>query len=337
MRYRTMFRGFRARTPFSADGRTVMNFLGKVAATVICAFSISGCSHSADHSPYISRPVPSGHVLLVPELQGGWAGWSMVTGYGTVTEGYGQLRKTSMGPIAAEGSCEQDAMRVRLYALTTGEVAAVSVAGGTPIPTTTNSTLPDGFREAMVEVRRHNGEPNSRVSCPHMVPLDAHDRPIERRGRPGMPQAFILPGTRLWEAPARPPTGVCGFTAARLFPEMAAESGYVATLIKPYRGLLGKALLSCASVVYVYHKEHSLTAAVLLNASHPGTTPPPLPAMKPLAGHAGIFEAPGSEGELVARRVPGAWLVVEEEEGIGLGVPMELLEALEATIQSRVL
>lgn len=313
-----------------------MNFLGGVAATVICAFSISGCSHSADHSPYISRSVPSGHVLLVPELQGGWAGWSLVTGYGTVTEGYGQLRAMLTGPIAAEGSCEQDKARIRIYALTTREVAAVSVVGGMPIATTTNSTLPDGLRAAAVEVLRHNGEPNSRVSCPHIAPLDAHGRPIDRRGRSSRPQAFILPGTRLWEAPARPPTGVCGLTATRLSPGTVAESGYVATQVKPYRGLIGKALLSCVSTVYVYHREHHLTSAVLLNASHPGAMPSPLPAMKPLAGHSGIFEAPGSEGELVARRIPGAWLVVEEEDGIGLGVPVELLDDLQATIRSSV-
>jgi hypothetical protein len=54
--------------------------------------------------------------------------------------------------------------------------------------------------------------------------------------------------------------------------------------------------------------------------------------MKPLAVHPGIFEAPGAEGELVARRVAGAWLVVEEEDRIGLKVPVELLEALHVTL-----
>jgi hypothetical protein len=83
----------------------------------------------------------------------------------------------------------------------------------------------------------------------------------------------------------------------------------------------------------VYNEEHHLTAAVLLDASHPGATPSPLPGVQPLAGHPGIFEAPGAEGELAARRIPGAWLVVEEEDRIGLRVPVELLEDLHATVR----
>jgi hypothetical protein len=51
-----------------------------------------------------------------------------------------------------------------------------------------------------------------------------------------------------------------------------------------------------------------------------------------LAGHPGIFEALGSSGRKAARRIPGAWIVVEEEDMIGLGVPVELLEHLRATI-----
>jgi hypothetical protein len=308
-----------------------MNWLGAMAVTLTCAFAVSGCSHGSAHSAYVSRSAPDSRVLLVPELQGGWAGWSLTTGYRTMTEGYGPLRTTSSGPIFAEGSCSENRGRIEMYALTTSEVKAVSVAGGMPIPTTTNPTLPDGLRAAAVEVLRQNGQPNSRLRCPHMVPLDAQGRPIRKLGKPGGPQAFILPGLRLWEAPARPAKGVCELNATRLSPETVAEYGYVATRLRSYRGLLGRALLSCTSTVYVYHKERHLTAAVLLNASHPGTPPPPLPAMKPLPGDAGIFEAPGAQGEMVARRIPGAWLVVEEQGRIGRRVPVELLEHLHVT------
>jgi hypothetical protein len=54
--------------------------------------------------------------------------------------------------------------------------------------------------------------------------------------------------------------------------------------------------------------------------------------MKTLAGHPGVFEAQSSEGRMVARRIPGAWLVVTEETTSGLAVPVELLEHLRATI-----
>ena len=71
-------------------------------------------------------------------------------------------------------------------------------------------------------------------------------------------------------------------------------------------------------------------AAVLLDAERPGTDPPRLPAIQALAGHPGLFEAPSSEGRVVARRIPGAWLVATEQ-GPGSLVPaLELLKNLQA-------
>lgn len=103
--------------------------------------------------------------------------------------------------------------------------------------------------------------------------------------------------------------------------------------IGAYRGLIGHVLLSCVDTIYIYRSEHHLTGAVLLDASDPGKTPPPLPGMRPLPGHSGIFEGPGSSGKIVARRIPSAWLVVEEEDGIGLSVPVELLQKLHASVR----
>jgi hypothetical protein len=315
-----------------------MNVLGAV-ATLVCAFAVAGCSHSDAHSAYVSHPVPNSHVLLVPELRGGWAGWCVATGYRTATEGSsgcGEATTTSSGPIFDEAGCTESETAIQIYALTTDEVAAVSVYGGPPIPTTTNSTLPDELRAAAVEVIRHNGKPNimgGGALCPRLTPLDTQGRPIRRTGGPDRPQLVGLPGSLHWEAPARPSKGDCGLTATRLPRETVTYQGDVATRIRPYRGLLGGGFLSCVDTVYINHEEHHLTAAVLLNASHPGATPPPLPGMEALAGHPGIFEAPGAEGNRAARRIPGAWLVVEEEDRIGLRVPVELLERLRATIR----
>jgi hypothetical protein len=83
---------------------------------------------------------------------------------------------------------------------------------------------------------------------------------------------------------------------------------------------------------YFYEEEDRLDSAVLLNAQHPGAEPPPLPAMKTLAGHPGVFTSPGIEGERLARRIPSAWLVVEESDQIGLKIPLALLESLSAEI-----
>jgi hypothetical protein len=53
--------------------------------------------------------------------------------------------------------------------------------------------------------------------------------------------------------------------------------------------------------------------------------------MQPLSGHPGISQAPGTEGEIVARRIPGAWLAVVK--GQGLAQRLTLLEHLSATVQ----
>ncbi|MHB8242105.1 MAG: hypothetical protein ACYDHN_08955, partial [Solirubrobacteraceae bacterium] len=212
----------------------------------------------------------------------------------------------STGPIYAETGCSGGGESIlRVHALTRSEVAAVSVYGGRPIPTTTNITLPDGLRAAAVEVLTHDGRPRIESGCPRMTPFDAHGNPIRRKGRPAPPQEFSLPGTLRWEWPARPPRGACGLGARTLPHEVVVYTGDVATRIRPYRGLIGRAFISCVDTVYISEEQHHLTAAVLLDASHPGATPPPLPAMRSLPGHPGIYQAPGCSGRLFARRVPG--------------------------------
>jgi hypothetical protein len=115
-------------------------------------------------------------------------------------------------------------------------------------------------------------------------------------------------------------------------PETYVYEGEVATRIRSYPQLIGHPLLACASITYINHEENHLQAALLLNAVHPGAKPPDLPEMEPLAGHPGLFEAPGSGGEIVARRIPGAWLVVQEVDEIGLTVPLEILKHLHARV-----
>jgi hypothetical protein len=319
---------------------------------MVAASSCSGGARASTgtqlHSTFVSRSAPDSHVMLVPGLQGGTAGWCLATGYRTMTEGSGgcgELTTTSTGPIFAEKGCDESETGIHLYALTTGEVAAVSVDGGAPVRTVTNATFPDGLRAVAVEVVRHNGQPSVEElhNCPRLTPLNAKLTPIRSAGEHTERLAFAarLPGTRKWdrgvpgqnpEWDARPEAhGACGLRATQLPRETSARWGSVATVIRPEKGLVGQALESCVDITYFYLGEHALTAAVLLNASHPGATPPPLPGMKPLAGHPGIFEAPDSQ-EMAARRIPGAWLVVEENDDIGLRVPVELLEHLRATV-----
>ncbi len=208
------------------------------------------------------------------------------------------------------------------------------MAGGAPIPTESNSTLPDGLRGAAIELPGYRIVPKSYsvgypwLPCPRVIPLDANGKPSDKQGRSGNRLAVPLP-RRYWYPPARPPSGVCQLTATRLPRETVAIEGVVVTHVRPFPELLGQAFISCADTTYFYQNNHDLPAAVLLDAAHPGAPPPGLPGMKPVAGHPSVFEVPP---DMFARRIRGAWLVVEEEDNIGPRVPVELLEHLRATV-----
>ncbi len=241
-------------------GKTIRG-LGRMMLVVVafaCLVGASSCSSDTSASQaqppgvYVSRPVPNSHVLLVPELQGGMAGWCLATGYETSTESSGgceELTKTSTGPIVAGEGCEESEAGILLYGLTTSEVAAVSVDGGRPIPTTTNATLPDGLRAVAVEVLRHNGHPSIGPHCLRMTPLDANGRPIRDTGKRAARLRFAsrFPGTKEWdrgvpgEDPgwnARPQAhGACELRATQLPRETSARWGSVATVIRPEKGL----------------------------------------------------------------------------------------------------
>src|SRR4029077_7608220 len=111
----------------------------------------------------------------------------------------------------------------------------------------------------------------------------------------------------------------------------AAVEGTVASRVRPFPEIVGRGFISSAETVYTYREAHRLPAALLLDASSPGTEPPPpLPEMKPLTGHPGIFETPPDR---FARRIHNAWLVIQEEDRIGPRVPVRLLEDLRGTVR----
>src|SRR5262249_25777788 len=104
--------------------------------------------------------------------------------------------------------------------------------------------------------------------------------------------------------------------------QLSAQWGTVVTRIRGYAASVGRPFLSCISTEY-YLENWPLLAALLLDGPEPGQTPAVLPAMRPLRGHPGIFVAPGSEGQMYARRIPRAWLVVAPD-----GSPARALELL---------
>lgn len=326
--------------------------LAAVVTALACTVVMSACSRAGGAAsdaaiPHtvVSRSMPSVRVGLTPAL-GGYAGWCIAMTTTTTSRKHsGDVcsgAKTSTGPIfvvTCSGGERVSALKAHVVTayvivLTRGDVAAVTVAGGKPIPTEANSTLPAGLRAAAIELPGYKIIPKSFtvgypwLPCPRVTPLDANDKPIDRKGGSGSWLQVPLP-RREWRPPERPPSGVCQLAATRLPRETLAIEGTVATRVKPFPELVGQAFISCASTTYFYQDNHDIPATVLLDAAHPGVVPPGLPGMKPLAGHPGIFETPPDR---FARRIRGAWLVVEEEDNIGPRVPVELLEHLRATV-----
>jgi hypothetical protein len=319
-----------------------------VAASAVCvAVCVSACASSGDpsHPTVLSHGASQrvviaqdDKVLLVPVLRVGTAGWCVIV----PTKELGACSPISTAPILGEGcDARKSAPHVtEAFALTTSEVTAVSIEGGAPISTRAESVLPDGLRTVVVEIHGQAGQtlPGGRYRCPSFVPLNANGRLIQRSATTSMPLTATLPVRLPWRSPAHPPRGVCEISAAHL-PGLSARSGSVATRIRSYPGLIGRAFVSCANLIYYVYLpgggETRLNVAVLLDAAHPGAIPAPLPGMTPVPRHPGVFDAPNWGGEMVARRVPGAWLVVGEEGEEGSGALQQsprLLEHLRATV-----
>jgi hypothetical protein len=90
--------------------------------------------------------------------------------------------------------------------------------------------------------------------------------------------------------------------------------------------------VSCASNSYPY-EGWPLVASVLLDPADPGSRPAALPGMRPLEGHDDVYEAEGSDGHMLMRRVPGAWLIVAR--GRNNGQLLRVLDHLTATVRDR--
>lgn len=310
-------------------------FVAIIVSTCVVGTSSCSSAHSAltKHNTEdlgASQTVRDYEVLLVPKLQGGTSGWCLTVvmmGKGGCT-----VPPTSAGPIFVENCDGSASTGIEIYALVTSKVAAVSIAGGPQIPTRAETALPNGLRAVFVEIhsQANSHQISSENTCPHFVPLGISGAPIKRSSKPTLSLAATLPGRMEWQHPAQRLAGACQISVRHL-PGFSAHWGSVATRIGPSRGLIGRAFLSCADTEYFSQEDTSMDAAVLLDASYPGTTPAPLPGMRPLPGHHQVFRARGSGGELVASRIREGWLVVEEG-GTGLQEPLALLVHLHATV-----
>jgi hypothetical protein len=165
--------------------------------------------------------------------------------------------------------------------------------------------------------------------------------PLDRDGRP-IPYAPPRPGRSVWRTGAwqarRAGEGHPGAAATHSLPgaceiarhglpALRPEWGHVLEAIPAVPDAEGELFLSCVDTEYFLHG-WPLDAAILLDAREPGRALGPIPGAGPVAGHPGLVDvALGSPpGDLTARRVGNAWLVVEG--GSGLAQRLEVLGAL---------
>jgi hypothetical protein len=299
-----------------------------IACLVVFAACGSAGTTSASERDHVSGPF--GHqVLLMPAIQAGLAGWCMAVDKPRQC----LTPQLHNGPIMLLNRSMIDEHRtVVVAAVTTSEVAAVSINHRRRVPTRTGMVLPDGLRAAVVE------EPGSRGSQRTIsaTAFDKHGRPIVQRLVPSEPLLVGVLPFRKWKRPAPPVHGICEMSS---YGDRSIEArwGSVATKLRSYISKIGGALVSCAWTEYDV-EGWPLEGAVLLDAARPGSMPPPLPGMKPLAGHPGVFEAPiaspPANGEAVARRIPHAWLVVAfgEQGSVDLRQRLAVLGHLHAKI-----
>jgi len=93
---------------------------------------------------------------------------------------------------------------------------------------------------------------------------------------------------------------------------------------------VGRAFFSCIDTEYYLHN-WPLDAAILLDASHPGTAPVSIPGLTAVTREPGYFNGPGDfKGELTAVRRGDGWLVVAG--GKGLEQRLEVLRHLTASV-----
>lgn len=306
-------------------------------------------------------------ITVFPDLPAGSAGWATGFAFsrnGQLASGgqAGGLYPTARDPIFGGAGVGYIAVGPQAsasvaFSLTGPEVAAIRFDGRT-IRTFTSPQLPTSDRVAVfflpagapapvvagleritggtTRVPAGPGLTSRRIRAAALIPLDAAGQviPVSRSNLGG------FPSTAFWQAPSavtptiheppyhgptHPGPGACELGQSGL-PGLTPEWGHTLARITPITGAQGELLLSCIDTHYYLHG-WPLTAAVLVNAQHPGAPPGPLPGATPVAGATGIVDSP--DAGLSGRWVGNAWLVVSG--GSGTAQRLRVLTALRIT------
>src|ERR1700722_15190773 len=228
------------------------------------------------------------------------------------------------------------------YYLTAPQVAAVRASPPLTILTRPEPRLPDGYRVAVGFPPVEHGGLRQAIGAFKPVALAANGRELatrrlqggtpwvpdptvswQRRPQVGLHTLFVIPrsagrarGQRVLVRRS-PPTGPCAIDSSRLHGAQQ-QLGNVVLRVRPVPQVIGRAYLSCIDTA-ITDRGWAGDVALLLDAHHPGTLPAPLPGASPVAGHPGVVnEQSGIFGDITARRVGDAWLVVESSSRLAL-------------------
>ncbi len=260
------------------------------------------------------------NIRLVPSFTVGYVGWCIVPEEGRRTGGSACGGPPfSSSPFLEEfGWGSPPSHHETMIDVTTPQVAAIRLDGRV-VQTVALPGLPYGLRAARIvvpfEALQHREDGMS-------VAIDAAGQPIapgpagyERRAPVGS-----------WRYPGRPAHGVCGLHASGA-PEFSVRGGEVLTALRALPGeIVGHAFLPCVETEFRFQNV-PVDAEVLLDATHPGTRPAPLPDWRPVAGAPGFFaEGAGA----TATRYANTWLLARQ--GSSLAERIRLLRHLTVTL-----
>ncbi len=305
--------------------RAMVAAVGCVMAGASLSYAQASPATPAGPPAATSSGNPGYGVQLVVPVQGGLVGWCMTYETPNRSGAKCPVVPTSSRPIVTESWSYQPHPDItEAVALTTGAVSAVSPpGGGASVATRAEPGLSYGLLAAFVEIPGDAPPGEHRT----LTPLAAGGQAIAGLPPSSTPAGYGLQ-SHAWQRPAHPPHGPCGLSATSL-PGLTAESGRVVLRLQSFTGLIGRPFLSCADTEYQLNGS-PLDAGVVLDATHPGTAPAPLPGMTGVQGHAGVFQAPGWNARITGRRIHGAWLLVEG--GSSLQQRLTVLEHLHATV-----
>lgn len=318
--------------------------VGLACAVAACGSDARSRAASRLHGNVKAVHVP---VVLVPQFEPGHAGWVATFTWALLEGGErsgGELFYARRPMMSKSWGTEGPPMITYGMAIVEPRVTAVAVdrlvvpvdprhPKFTPVPGV--GVLPTygepgllGLRVVAVEILGAPKTVRGRVDGPLFLPLDSKGHVIPFGPVPPSPESSVEPVVNSHgELPEKGHLCHVGSRSGGARP----FASQVVTALKPQLDIFGGGFISCARAEYKVGGG-TVVAVVLVDARMPGVRPPGLPGMRPVPGHAGVFDSPGLEGQVLARRIKGGWLVVE---GHTLKQREEIFDQVEGTVHVR--